>query len=166
MVLQLSKMAGSIRSKVKRVMLVGRPPTRSEPSGSGLRHEEQESSWRPVTRRPKPRKLILLGVMGGVWTLQDPGNDRLYRCEVDPDGSERWFFKVVRAEREWISQSDAARLIGVSRQAIRGAIVHGRLCTMNSNGRPMVRRAEVLGLKIDPNKRRSARKQSPSTDQT
>ena len=29
-------------------------------------------SWRPVTRCPAPEKLTLLGVMGGVWTFQDP----------------------------------------------------------------------------------------------
>ena len=115
------------------------------------------TSWRVLTHGPEPEKLTLLEVMGGVWTFQDPGNDRLYRCEIDPDGSERWFFKVIRAEHEWISQSDAARLIGVSRQAIRIAIVYKRLCTMDGNGRPMVRRAEVLGLKIDL-KRRRARK--------
>jgi hypothetical protein len=95
--------------------------------------------------------------MGGVWTFQDPGIDRLYRCEVDPTGSEQWFFKIIHNEREWISQSDAARLIGVSRQAIRGAIVHGRLCTMNSNGQPVVRRADVLALQIDLRRRRAGK---------
>ena len=110
-----------------------------------------------MTWHPTRARLILLEVMGGVWTFQDPGNDCLYRCEIDPDGSERWFFKVIRTEHEWISQSDATRLIGVSRQAIRIAIVYKRLCTMDGNGRPMVRRAEVLGLKIDL-KRRRARK--------
>ena len=89
--------------------------------------------------------------MGEVWTFQDPENDRLYRCEVDPDGSERWFFKVIRTESESISQSDAARLIGVSRQAIRDAIVWKRLGRVECNGRPMVSRAEVLALKIDLN---------------
>ena len=60
-----------------------------------------------------------------------------------------------RTEHEWISQSDAARLIAVSRQAIRNAIVWKRLTTADSNGRPMVSRAEVLALKIDPQKRRA-----------
>ena len=117
------------------------------------------TSWRPVARCPAPEKLTLLEVMGGVWTFQDPSGDRLYRCEIDPDGSERWFFKVIRTESEWISQSDAARLLGVSRQAIRNAIVWKRLGTVACNGRPMVSRAEVLALTIDPRRRR-ARKQS------
>ena len=110
--------------------------------------KQNESSWRPVTRRPAREKLTLLEVMGGVWTFQDPENTCLYRCEVDPTGSEHWVFKAICTEREWISQSDAARLIGVSRQAIRSAIVLGRLCVMNSNGRPVVRRAEALGLRL------------------
>ena len=101
--------------------------------------KQNESSWRPVTRRPAPRKLILLEVMGVVWTFQDPENTCLYRCEVDPDGSERWSFKAIHAEPEWISQSEAASLLGVSRQAIRIAIVYERLCTMDCNGRPVVR---------------------------
>ena len=116
------------------------------------------TSWRPLTWRPAPRKLTLLKVMGGVWTFQDLGNDRLYRCEIDPGGTERWFFKVIRTESELISQSDAARLIGVSRQAIRSSIVYQRLRTVNCSGRPMVHRAEVLALQIDP-KRGRARKQ-------
>ena len=141
-----------------------RPPKKSDPSGTVCRSQEHPTSWRPLTWRPTHEKLTLLEVMGGVWTFQDPRNDRLYRCEIDPGGSERWFFKVARTEREWISQSDAARLIGVSRQAIRGAIVYERLGTVDCNGRPMVRRAEVLASKID-SKRRRARKQSRN-DQT
>ena len=125
-----------------------------EPSTRILPSEEHHTSWKSLTRRLAPRKLTLLEVMGGVWTFQDAGNDRRYRCEIDPDGSERWFFKVIRTEYEWISQSDAARLIGVSRQAIRIAIVYRRLCTMDGNGRPMVRRADVLALKIDLKRRR------------
>jgi hypothetical protein len=110
--------------------------------------------WRAVTRCPAHDKLTLLEVMGEKWTFQDPENDRLYRCEVDASGNEVWFFKLIRTESEWISQSDAARLIGVSRQAIRNAIVWKRLGTVACNGRPMVSRAEVLALPIDPRRRR------------
>ena len=134
-----------------------RLPEKNEPSAGILPGEEHATSWRPVIRRPAPRKLILLEVMGGVWTFQDPENTCLYRCEIDPEGSERWFFKMLHREPEWISQSDAARLIGVSRQAIGRAIVYERLGTVDCNGRPMVQRAEVLGLKIDL-KRKGARK--------
>jgi hypothetical protein len=58
-----------------------------------------------------------------------------------------------RSDHEWISQADAERLVGVSSQAIRIAIVYKRLCTMDGNGRPMVRRADVLALKIDLKRR-------------
>ena len=125
---------------------------KDEPSGSILPNEA--TSWRPVTRCPALEKLMLLGVAGGVWNFKDPGSDRLYRCEVDPDGNERWFFIVIPTESELISQSDAARLIGVSRQAIRNAIVWKRLGTAECNGRTMVSRADVLALPIDPRQRR------------
>ena len=112
------------------------------------------TSWQVLARGPAPEKLTLLGVMGGVWTFQGPGNDYLYRCEIDPGGTERWFFKVIRTESELLSQSDAARLLGVSRQAIARAIVHKRLKTVDCNGRLMVSRAEVLALKINLRRRR------------
>ena len=95
--------------------------------------------------------------MGGVWTFQDTGNTRLYRCEIDASGRERWFSQSIREEGDWILQADAARLIGVSRQAIRNAVTSKRLATVDCNGRPRVSRAEVLALKIDPKKRRRAR---------
>jgi len=123
------------------------------------------TSWRPRTWHPAREKLTLLEVMGSVWTFQDPRNDRLYRFEVDPDGSGRWFFKDVRTEGELISQADAARLVGVSRQAIGRAIVHRRLGTVDCNGRLMVRRTEVLALQINPRRTR-ARKQSAGNVET
>ena len=127
---------------------------------TAAKREEYAAPWQPLTRRPTPRKLkklMLLGVTGGVWTFQDPGRTCLYHREIDSEGSERWFFKMLHREPEWISQSDAARLIGVSRQAIGRAIVYERLGTVDCNGRPMVQRADVLGLKIDL-KRKGARK--------
>ena len=123
------------------------------------------TSWRPRTWHPAREKLTLLEVMGSVWTFQDPRNDRLYRCEVDPDDSGRWFFKDVRTEGELISEADAARLVGVSRQAIARAIVHRRLGTVDCNGGAMVRRTEVLALRIDPRRTR-ARKQSAGNVQS
>ena len=132
--------------------------------GSTCQVSDDPRSWRAVTRCPAPDKLTLLEVMGGVWTFQDPGNDRLYRCEVDASGDERWFFKLIPTESEWISPSDAARLLGVSREAIRRAIVYKRLGTTDCNGRQMVRRADVLALETDPRRRR-ARKESRSNVQ-
>ena len=155
MVLKLPEMAGTIQSKVNKTTLVVRAAKKHERFERILPSDELESSWHPVKRRPVPRELTLLGVTGGVWKFQDPGNTRLYRCEIDPDGSERWFFRVIRTECEWISQSDAARLIGVSRQAIRNAIVWKRLTTVDCNGRPMVSRTEVLALKVDLKRRRA-----------
>ena len=119
---------------------------------------KQPPGWQALKGRPAPpEKLILLRVAGWVWTFQDPRNYRLYRCEVEPDGCERWSCQAIRTVHDWISQADAARLIGVSRQAIRNAIVWKRLETADCNGRPMVSRAEVLALPIDP-KRGRARK--------
>ncbi len=53
---------------------------------------------------------------------------------------------VVRAETEWISQAEAARLLAVSRQAIGNAISHERLATADCNGRSKLYRPDVLAL--------------------
>jgi excisionase family DNA binding protein len=45
---------------------------------------------------------------------------------------------------EWISQSEAAELRGVSRQAISKLVRKGRLRTVVVGGRRLVNRAEVL----------------------
>ncbi|MEX2111199.1 MAG: hypothetical protein WD802_11375 [Gemmatimonadaceae bacterium] len=50
-------------------------------------------------------------------------------------------------QQEWISQADAARLRGVSRQAIARLIARGRLQTISVAGYLLVRRADVLGFK-------------------
>ena len=83
-----------------------------------------------------------------MWTFEDPERERLYQLVIDHDGKECWSCKDVQSEREWLQQSEGARLIKVTRQAIRNAIVHGRLATMVCNGRSLVRRSEVLALKI------------------
>lgn len=132
-----------------------RLPKKNGPSTSVLPSEDHPRSWRPVTRRPVAEKLTLLQVMGGVWTFQDPGRERLYRCEIDPCAGERWSFKVVHPAGEWISQADAARLLGISRQAIRNAITYKRLRTVDCDGRTRVCKSEVLALKIDPKRRRT-----------
>lgn len=48
---------------------------------------------------------------------------------------------------DWISQAEAARLRGVSRQAIGKLVREGRLRTLEIGGRKLVHRAEVLGFK-------------------
>jgi hypothetical protein len=103
--------------------------------------------WQPLARRPSPpHRLTLLRLVGRVWTFQDPDRDRLYQLSIDQDEQEHWSWKVLHAEREWLPQADAARLVGITRQAIRIAIVHGRLATIDCNGRSLVRKSEVLAL--------------------
>ena len=93
-----------------------------------------DSTWKPLTRHPTPEKWILLEVMRDVWSFRDSAG-RLYHREIDAEGNERWFVQAIRAEREWISQAEAARLLGVSRQAISRAIAYNRLVTADCNGR-------------------------------
>ena len=88
-------------------------------------------------------------MIGTVWNFQDPKNGRLYRCQIDSDGNERWFVQTIRAaEAEWIYQSEAARLLGISRQAIGNAISRKRLATADCNGRAKLYRPDVLALKV------------------
>ena len=128
-----------------------------------VKASQTNAGWR-VLKGPlpaPPEMMVLLEVQGNVWTFQHPRSQVLYRCELDAAGKERWFSNfpkwLGRSDHEWISQADAARLIGVSRQAIRNAILSKRLETADCNGRPVVSRAEALALKIDL-KRRRARK--------
>ncbi|MCE5310421.1 MAG: helix-turn-helix domain-containing protein [Acidobacteriales bacterium] len=51
---------------------------------------------------------------------------------------------------EWISQAEAARLRGVSRQAIALLVKKGRLATLKVGGRLLVRRKDVEGFTPDP----------------
>jgi hypothetical protein len=104
--------------------------------------------WQSITRPRALHTLMLVRLVGGVWTFQDPKRERLYQLVIDHDGKECWSCKDVQTEREWLSQSEAARLIRVTREAIRNAIVHGRLATMVCNGRSVVRRSEILALNI------------------
>ena len=54
---------------------------------------------------------------------------------------------------EWVSQAEAARLRGVSRQAIARLVVNGRLKTLAVGGRALVRRDEVLAFERNPSGR-------------
>jgi len=51
---------------------------------------------------------------------------------------------------EWISQADAARLRGVSRQAIALLVKKGRLPVLKIGGRQLVRRKEVEEFTREP----------------
>ena len=51
---------------------------------------------------------------------------------------------------EWISASEAARLRGVSRQAIANLVRRGRLRTLQFGGKTFVSRADVEAYAPDP----------------
>jgi excisionase family DNA binding protein len=51
---------------------------------------------------------------------------------------------------EWINQAEAARLRGVSRQAIAKLAAHGRLRTLAVGGRTLVNRVDVLAFTPNP----------------
>lgn len=50
---------------------------------------------------------------------------------------------------EWISQAEAARLRGVSRQAINRLVERGKLTALEIGGTRLVRRDEVLQFEPD-----------------
>ncbi|MBK6843880.1 MAG: helix-turn-helix domain-containing protein [Gemmatimonadetes bacterium] len=55
----------------------------------------------------------------------------------------------------WISQAEAARLRGVSRQAVARLVARGRLTVRRIGGRDLVRRDEVTSYKPLPAGRRT-----------
>lgn len=56
----------------------------------------------------------------------------------------------LRDPNEWISQAEAARLRGVSRQAIALLVKKGRLPILKIGGRLLVRRKEVEDFVPEP----------------
>lgn len=54
------------------------------------------------------------------------------------------------SDQDWISQSEAARLRGVSRQAIARLITRRRLSVRRIGGRALVRRDEVMSFDPRP----------------
>lgn len=50
---------------------------------------------------------------------------------------------------EWISQAEAARLRGVTRQAIYKLIKAGRLDTLEVGGRLLVKKQEILSFEAE-----------------
>jgi hypothetical protein len=51
---------------------------------------------------------------------------------------------------DWISQAEAARVRGTTRQAIHRLIVRGRLTTLKVGGRAFVSKTEVTRLVAEP----------------
>ena len=63
-------------------------------------------------------------------------------------------FKTAPADLgDWISLAEAARLRGVSRQAISKLVKQGRLDTLNAGGRLLVHRKDVLSYAKRPSGR-------------
>lgn len=58
---------------------------------------------------------------------------------------------------EWISLAEAARLRGVTRQAMSKLVKHGRLRTINAGGRQLVHKEEVVAYKAMAPGRRSGK---------
>jgi excisionase family DNA binding protein len=56
----------------------------------------------------------------------------------------------LRDPSDWISQAEAARLRGVSRQAIALLVKKGRLSTLKIGGRLLVQRKDVEEFKPEP----------------
>jgi len=59
-------------------------------------------------------------------------------------------FNAVYPQSEYLTQSEAARLLGVSRQAIGRAIRDRRLAIIICNAELRVHRPDVLALKTSP----------------
>lgn len=55
--------------------------------------------------------------------------------------------KTRAAADEWISQAEAARIRGVSRQAIARLVKKGRFRTLDIGGRLLLKKTEVKGYK-------------------
>lgn len=51
---------------------------------------------------------------------------------------------------EWISQAEASRIRGVSRQAIAKLVSNGRLRSLEVGGRALVSQADVLAFEPNP----------------
>lgn len=47
---------------------------------------------------------------------------------------------------DWVSQSEAARLRGTTRQAVSRLVDRGRLSVLDVGGRKLVRRSEVMSF--------------------
>lgn len=61
---------------------------------------------------------------------------------------------IAQALHEWVSQSEAARIRGTSRQAIARLVERGRLTTVEVGGRKLVKRSEVMAFDPLPRGRR------------
>ena len=67
---------------------------------------------------------------------------------------------------DWVSQAEAARIRGVTRQAIAKLIKKGRLKTLEIGGKILLLRAEIQGFKPEPAGRPQHGRISRSTQKT
>jgi excisionase family DNA binding protein len=58
---------------------------------------------------------------------------------------------------DWVSQSEAARLRGTTRQAIARLVARGRISVLAVGGRKLVRRSEIIAFEATPAGRKSKR---------
>ncbi len=58
---------------------------------------------------------------------------------------------------DWVSQADAARLRGITRQAISRLVNRGRLTTLSVAGRRLVSRTDVLAFESSPTGRKKSK---------
>jgi hypothetical protein len=61
---------------------------------------------------------------------------------------------------DWVSQSEAARMRGISRQAISNLVAKGRFSTLTIAGKTLLRRSEVEKFKPNPGGRPAKRKRA------
>jgi len=62
------------------------------------------------------------------------------RRKIDKIGSQS---QPISNPKEWVSQAEAARMRGVTRQAIRKLVLKGRLSTVEIGGSVLVKKTEV-----------------------
>jgi hypothetical protein len=68
------------------------------------------------------------------------------------------FGKEEPTLEDWISQADAARIRGISRQAIQKLVQNGRLKTLKIGGRTFVSQKEISQFNPKPRGRRKKQK--------
>ncbi len=69
------------------------------------------------------------------------------RSEAKKKGSQS---QPINQPSEWVSQAEAARMRGVSRQAIRKLVLKGKLSVFRIGGKTLLKREEVANYKIQP----------------
>ncbi len=76
-----------------------------------------------------------------------PANNAGKRSESGKKGSQR---QPISNALDWITKAEAARIRGVTRQAIAKLVNKGRLATLEIAGHTLVKRADVESYKPEP----------------